>query len=171
MPGGHLAIPPNSSAASWSSVWIASGPQRSRVPRSRPGAPGLYSQTFFPPRTLTEYLGPTARWPLDCACKEAVVLLASVPLLSGTTKPFSTADVMKAGKTAGFFGYGINGLFLPSQVMQAEKTFSSSFMKRPVRTMCGCVLPRHEKTSGCEPRLGWLRADHAISSPHFGTPS
>lgn len=114
---------------------------------------------------------PDRRAGLDCACKEAVVLLASVPLLSGTTKPFSTADVMKAGKTARFFGYGINGLFLPSQVMQAEKTFSSSFMKRPVRTMCGCVLPRHEKTSGCEPRLGWLRADHAISSPHFGRPS
>jgi hypothetical protein len=114
---------------------------------------------------------PDRRAGLDCACKEAVVLLASVALLSGTTKPFSTADVMKAGKTARFFGYGINGLFLPSQVMQAEKTFSSSFMKRPVRTMCGCVLPRHEKTSGCEPRLGWLRTDHAISSPHFGRPS
>jgi hypothetical protein len=84
---------------------------------------------------------------------------------------FQHRDVMKAGKTARFFGYGINGLFLPSQVMQAEKTFSSSFMKRPVRTMCGCVLTRHEKTSGCEPRLGWLRADHAISSPHFGRPS
>ena len=64
---------------------------------------------------------PDRRAGFDCACKEAVVLLASVPHLSGTTKPFSTADVMKAGKTARFFGYVINGLFLPSQVMQAEE--------------------------------------------------
>jgi hypothetical protein len=60
---------------------------------------------------------------------------------------------MKARKTTRFFGRGTSGLFLASQVMQAEKTFSSSFMKTPVRTVWG-VRSRHEKTSGCDPDLG-----------------
>ena len=68
---------------------------------------------------------------LDCSCKQAALLLASQPLLGGTTKPFSTANVMQAGQATRFFGHNGNGSFLPSQVMQAEKTFPSSFMNRP----------------------------------------
>ena len=55
----------------------------------------------------------------DCACKEAVVLLASVPHLSGTTKPFSTADVMKAGKTARFF----TACFFPHKSCRPRRRF------------------------------------------------
>jgi hypothetical protein len=41
---------------------------------------------------------------------------------------------MKARKTAHFFDHGTSGLFLASHVVRAEKTFSPSFMKTPVRT-------------------------------------
>jgi hypothetical protein len=73
---------------------------------------------------------------LDCSCKEAALLLASEPLPSGTAKLFSTADVMNAGGTSGsFFRPPSKRPNSSSRVMQAEKTFPSSFMNRPVRTM------------------------------------
>jgi len=85
----------------------------------------------------------------------------------GQRNIFSTADVMNAGGTSGsFFRPPSKRPNSSSRVMQAEKTFPSSFMNRPVRTMCGCVPPRHEQASGRDPRVGWVRVDHMSSSPH-----
>jgi len=86
----------------------------------------------------------------------------------GQRNLFSTADVMNAGGTNGsFFRSPSRRPNSSSQVMRAEKAFPSSFMNRPVRTMCGCVLPRYEQTSGPDPRIGWVRPDHLSSSPHL----
>ena len=90
----------------------------------------------------------------------------------GQRNLFSTADVMNAGGTSGsFFRPSSKRPNSPSQVMQAEETFPSSFMNRPVRTMCGCVPPRYEQTSGPDPRVGWVRPDHLSSSKHLERPS
>jgi hypothetical protein len=75
----------------------------------------------------------------------------------GQRNLFSTADVMNAGGTSGsFFRPPSKRPNSSSQVMQAGKTFPSSFKNRPVRTMCGCVPPRRDRPSGRDPRVGWV---------------
>jgi hypothetical protein len=82
----------------------------------------------------------------------------------GQRNLFSTADVMNAGGTNGWF-------FRPpskrpnssSQVMQAEKTLPSSFIN-DLSAPCAVVFPLDmEQASGRDRRVGWVRVNHMCS--------